>query len=112
LGIGELEMAVSPVVSPTLEGLVIVVTGSVPGYGREEAERALRDRGAKATGSVSKKTDLVVVGEAPGGSKLEKARQLGIPVLSADHFGKLLAEGREGVRLDISPPESEGDSRE
>ncbi|MGC8480035.1 MAG: NAD-dependent DNA ligase LigA, partial [Acidimicrobiales bacterium] len=99
MGIGELDVATTSDVVATLEGLVVVVTGSVPGYGREEAERALRERGAKATGSVSKKTDLVVLGDAPGASKVEKARQYGIPVLSADQFDRLLAEGREGVEL-------------
>ena len=63
----------------TLEGLTVVVTGSVPGYTREEAEEAITARGGKSPGSVSKKTFALVVGDAPGASKLKKAEELGIP---------------------------------
>ncbi|MDO5701175.1 MAG: NAD-dependent DNA ligase LigA [Bowdeniella nasicola] len=77
---------------PTLEGLTIVVTGTVPGYSREQAKEAVVAHGGKATGSVSKKTDVVVVGEGAG-SKETKARDLGIPLVAAERFDTLLSEG-------------------
>ncbi len=73
-----------------LAGRTVVVTGTIEGFSREEAEEAVRDAGGKPAGSVSKKTDYVVAG--PGaGSKLAKAEELGIPVLDADAFRRLLA---------------------
>jgi DNA ligase (NAD+) len=73
-----------------LAGKTVVVTGSIEGFSREEAEQAVRDAGGKPAGSVSKKTDLVVAG--PGaGSKLAKAEELGIAVLDAAGFARLLA---------------------
>jgi DNA ligase (NAD+) len=80
----------------TLEGLTIVVTGSLEGFNRDEAKEAILTRGGKASGSVSKKTSFVVVGESPG-TKHEKAVQLGVPVLDEDGFRTLLAEGPEAV---------------
>ncbi|MBD3689895.1 NAD-dependent DNA ligase LigA [Nanchangia anserum] len=73
-----------------LEGLTIVVSGSVDGYTRESAKEALAVRGAKAASSVSKKTDVLVAGSGAG-SKLAKAEQLGIPVVDAGDFERLLA---------------------
>lgn len=64
-----------------LAGEVIVVTGSLQNFSREEIKRTLEDLGAKVTGSVSKNTSMVVAGESPG-SKLAKAEKLGVPVLS------------------------------
>jgi DNA ligase (NAD+) len=73
-----------------LAGKSVVVTGTIEGFSREEAEEAVRAAGGKAAGSVSKKTDYVLAG--PGaGSKLQKAEELGVPVLDADGFRKLLA---------------------
>jgi len=73
-----------------LAGKTVVVTGTIEGFSREEAEDAVRAAGGKPAGSVSKKTDYVVAG--PGaGSKLQKATELGIPVLDADGFRRLLA---------------------
>ena len=69
------------------------MTGSVPGYTREEAEEAILARGGKSPGSVSKKTFALVLGDAPGASKLKKAEELGIPILPADAFESLLASG-------------------
>ena len=80
-----------------LAGLTIVVTGSVPGYSRDEATMALTSLGAKAAGSVSKKTDYVVVGEGAG-SKAAKAEQLGVPIIPAERFGVLLADGPDAAR--------------
>ena len=76
----------------TLEGLTVVVTGSLEGYSRDSAKEAILQRGGKASGSVSKVTDYVVVGENAG-SKAEKAGQLGVPVLDEDAFTRLLSEG-------------------
>jgi DNA ligase (NAD+) len=73
-----------------LAGKTVVVTGTIEGFSREEAEEAVRAAGGKPAGSVSKKTDYVVAG--PGaGSKLAKAQELGVPVLDANGFRALLA---------------------
>jgi DNA ligase (NAD+) len=73
-----------------LTGKTIVVTGTLPGFSRQEAEEAIRAAGGKPGGSVSKKTDYLVAGEAAG-SKLTKAQELGVPVLDEDSFRRLLA---------------------
>ena len=73
----------------TLAGLTVVVTGTLEGFTREEATLALKARGAKVSGSVSKKTDYVVAGENPG-SKYEKAVELGVPLLDAAGLQRLL----------------------
>jgi len=80
-------------VPKVLEGKTVVVTGTLPGYTRDEAESAITSRGGKSPGSVSSKTYAVVVGESPGASKLTKAEQLGIPMLDAAGFGRLLETG-------------------
>ncbi|OBB88621.1 DNA ligase (NAD(+)) LigA [Mycobacterium colombiense] len=79
-------------VQRTLEGLTVVVTGSLSGFSRDDAKEAILTRGGKASGSVSKKTDYVVAGDSPG-SKYDKAIELGVPVLDEDGFRKLLDEG-------------------
>lgn len=76
----------------TLEGLSIVVTGSLAGFSRDQAKEAIIARGGKAAGSVSKKTAYVVAGDAPG-SKYDKAVELGVPVLDEDGFRRLLEQG-------------------
>jgi DNA ligase (NAD+) len=76
-----------------LVGRNIVVTGSLEGFDRDGAERAIKDRGGKSPGSVSKKTDALVVGAEPGASKLTKAQELGIPVLDEARFVILLETG-------------------
>ncbi|HEU0214074.1 MAG TPA: NAD-dependent DNA ligase LigA [Jiangellaceae bacterium] len=80
----------------TLEGLTIVVTGSLSGFSRDEAREAIILRGGKASGSVSKKTDFVVVGDNAG-SKHDKALQLGVPVLDEDGFRILLDGGPQSA---------------
>ncbi|WP_424188783.1 NAD-dependent DNA ligase LigA [Actinokineospora sp. G85] len=80
----------------TLEGLSIVVTGSLDGFSRDEAKEAIIARGGKASGAVSKKTAYVVVGEAPG-TKHDKAVSLKVPVLDEDGFRVLLTEGPEAA---------------
>lgn len=79
-----------------LAGFTIVITGSVPGFTRDGAEEAITSRGAKAAGSVSKKTDLVVVGEGAG-SKAAKADELGVPVLPSEQFAVLLEQGMDAA---------------
>ncbi|MBA3720354.1 MAG: NAD-dependent DNA ligase LigA [Nocardioidaceae bacterium] len=81
----------------TLDGLSVVVTGSLAGFSRDESKEAITARGGRATGSVSKKTDFVVVGDSPG-SKAEKAAQLGVPVLDEDGFRSLLDDGPDAAR--------------
>ncbi|WP_221633912.1 NAD-dependent DNA ligase LigA [Nocardioides luti] len=80
----------------TLEGLTIVVTGSLVDYSRDSAKEAILARGGKAAGSVSKKTDYVVVGESAG-SKADKAEQLGVPILDEAGFTLLLASGPDAL---------------
>ena len=79
-------------ITPTLQGLSIVVTGSLPNFSRDEAKEAIISRGGKAVGSVSKKTSFVVAGDSPG-SKYDKAVELGIPILDEDGFRALLENG-------------------
>ncbi|MPM48536.1 DNA ligase A [bioreactor metagenome] len=81
-----------PAPAQTLAGLTVVVTGAVPGYSREGAQEAIVARGAKAAGSVSKRTDYVVVGEGAG-SKADKARALERPIVAAEDFQRFLDEG-------------------
>lgn len=83
-------------ISRTLEGLSVVVTGSLEGFSRDSAKEAIISRGGKAAGSVSKNTDFVVVG-ANAGSKADKAEQLHIPVLDEEGFVRLLSEGPAGL---------------
>jgi DNA ligase (NAD+) len=80
----------------TLEGVTVVVTGTLETFSRDQAKEAILARGGKASGSVSKKTDFVVAGEAAG-SKLDKAQQLGVPVLDEAGFVALLEGGPEAV---------------
>ncbi|MBF6185266.1 NAD-dependent DNA ligase LigA [Nocardia farcinica] len=87
----------------TLEGLSIVVTGSLQGFSRDGAKEAILARGGKAAGSVSKKTAFVVVGDAPG-AKAAKAEELGVPILDEEGFVRLLAEGPAAVAAE--EPES------
>ena len=83
-------------VERTLEGLSIVVTGSLTGYSRDDAKEAIVARGGKAASSVSKKTAYVVAGDAPG-SKYDKAVELGVAILDEDGFRRLLDSGPDGV---------------
>ena len=79
-------------IEQTLEGLTVVVSGAMPGYTREGAKEAIIARGGKASGSVSKKTSLVIAG--PGaGSKAAKAEALGVPVVDQSYFERVLKQG-------------------
>jgi DNA ligase (NAD+) len=88
-----------------LEGLSIVVTGSLSGFSRDQAKEAIVARGGKAASSVSKKTDFVVVGDAPG-SKYDKAVSLGVPVLDEDGLRVLLEKGPEAAAEVAERPEA------
>jgi DNA ligase (NAD+) len=76
-----------------LAGRSVVVTGTLPGYSREAAEEAVKARGGKAPGSVSAKTTALVAGAEPGQSKLNRATELGIPILDQSGFEYLLKTG-------------------
>ncbi|MGH1505930.1 MAG: NAD-dependent DNA ligase LigA [Acidimicrobiales bacterium] len=76
-----------------LEGKAVVVTGGLENYSRDGAADAIKSRGGKSPGSVSKKTFAVIVGEAPGASKVTKAEDLGIPMLDEAGFEHVLATG-------------------
>jgi DNA ligase (NAD+) len=83
-------------VERTLDGMSIVVTGSLTAFSRDEAKEAIMSRGGKAAGSVSKKTSFVVAGDAPG-SKYDKALQLKVPLLDEDGFRVLLESGPDAA---------------
>ncbi|MFD7014518.1 NAD-dependent DNA ligase LigA [Streptomyces sp. NPDC059161] len=91
-----------------LEGLTVVVTGTLERHTRDGAKEALQSRGAKVTGSVSKKTSFVVVGDSPG-SKYDKAMQLKVPVLDEDGFAILLEQGPDAAREAAMPTAQEGE---
>ncbi|GGM19440.1 NAD-dependent DNA ligase LigA [Dactylosporangium sucinum] len=80
-----------------LDGITVVVTGSLEKYSRDQATEAVTSRGGKVTGSVSKKTHFVVVGESPG-SKADKAASLKVPILDEPAFDLLLTEGPDAAR--------------
>ncbi|MDJ0460798.1 NAD-dependent DNA ligase LigA [Streptomyces sp. H27-C3] len=87
-----------------LDGLTVVVTGTLQHHTRDGAKEALQSLGAKVTGSVSKKTAFVVVGDSPG-SKYDKAMQLKVPVLNEEGFVVLLEEGPDAAREAAVPTE-------
>ena len=74
----------------------MVVTGTLDGFTRDQATQALQQAGAKVTGSVSKRTGFVVVGDNPG-SKYDKAVTLGVPILDSDGLRVLLDAGPEAA---------------
>nr|WP_285664947.1 NAD-dependent DNA ligase LigA [Actinorhabdospora filicis] len=82
---------------PSLEGVTVVVTGTLAQYSRDGATEKVQAAGGKMTGSVSKKTGFVVVGESPG-TKYDKALKLGVPVLDEEGFQILLSQGPEAAR--------------
>jgi DNA ligase (NAD+) len=80
-------------VPQVLDGKAIVVTGSLEGFSRDSAADAIKSRGGKNPGSVSKKTYAVVVGSEPGASKVTKAEELGVPMIDEATFVALLDSG-------------------
>ena len=89
-GAGDGATAETQELEQTLAGLTLVVTGTLSGFTRSQAQAAIVARGGKAAGSVSKKTDYLVAGEKAG-SKERKAISLGVPVLDEEQFVALLA---------------------
>jgi DNA ligase (NAD+) len=75
-----------------LAGKTIVVTGTLVNYDRVTIEQAIKDHGGKASGSVSKKTDFLLLGDSPG-SKLDKAKTLGVKIINEDEFRKMIGAG-------------------
>ena len=94
------EPDVASTLAATLSGRAVVVTGAVPGYSRDEATAAIVARGGTSPGSVSAKTYCVVVGEAPGASKVTKARDVGVPMISDTAFEELLETGTWSATLE------------
>jgi DNA ligase (NAD+) len=92
-GLALREPDVSAGVATTLAGRAVVVTGAIEGFTRDAVEAAIVERGGTSPGSVSKKTYCVVVGEAPGASKLTRARELAVPLIPAGEFARLLETG-------------------
>ena len=88
-----------------LEGVTVVVTGTLASYSRDGATEAVQALGGKVTGSVSKKTDFVVVGADPGASKYEKAVKLGVPMLDDAGLTVLLESGPDAARAVAQAPE-------
>jgi DNA ligase (NAD+) len=81
-----------------LEGVTVVITGTLASYSRDGATEAVQELGGKVTGSVSKKTDFVVAGTDPGASKYDKAVKLGLPMLDDEGLTVLLTRGAEAAR--------------
>ncbi|KAA8826382.1 NAD-dependent DNA ligase LigA [Bifidobacterium reuteri] len=102
VGVAAAEQSTLP---QTLAGKTVVVTGSLEGYSRDSAKEAILERGGKAAGSVSKKTDYVVVG-ANAGSKAAKAEELGIPMLNEAQFARLLETGEVSAERGEASPVS------
>ncbi|MDO5619129.1 NAD-dependent DNA ligase LigA [Kocuria sp.] len=92
-----MEDEVDETVPKVLEGLTVVVTGTLENFSRDSAKEAILIRGGKASGSVSKKTDFLVAG-ASAGSKLDKAESLGVQVLDESQFEQLLEQGPDPLR--------------
>ena len=93
-----------------LAGLTFVITGTLPSMSRDAATALIQEQGGKVTGSVSSKTDYLLVGEAPGGTKYREAQQLGVPVIDEEELmrmvGRISQEGEErergeGKQLDL-----------
>ncbi|MEO5679206.1 MAG: NAD-dependent DNA ligase LigA [Acidimicrobiales bacterium] len=88
-----LEGPQAPTHPPVLAGKAVVVTGTLDGWSREEAETAIKARGGKSPGSVSKKSLALVAGREPGAAKVAKAEELGVPVVDEAAFAKILETG-------------------
>ena len=99
-GLALREPVVDTGAAKSLEGRAVVVTGSIDGMTRDQVEAAIVAAGGTSPGSVSKKTYCVVIGEAPGASKLTKARDLAVPMIPASEFDHLLENGTWSATLD------------
>jgi len=99
----EHEAPVAPAAGP-LEGLTFVVTGTLPTMSREEATRLIKRHGGRVTGSVSRKTDYLVAGESPGGTKYRKAQQLEIPMIDEAQLLGMIGQELGGAMDEESSP--------
>jgi DNA ligase (NAD+) len=80
-----------PIEKERFSGLTFVITGTIPGYNRDEIKQQIEENGGKVTDSISKNTNYLLVGEQPG-SKLDKAKKLEVPVLDIEGLMKLIIE--------------------
>jgi DNA ligase (NAD+) len=80
-----------------LAGAAFVISGTIEGFSREEAQAAIEARGGKATSSVSGKTTALFVGDSPGASKTKKAEELGVPILDGEAFKRMLEQGLAAI---------------
>ena len=87
--------------SDLLSGATFVVSGTIEGFSREQAQLAIESRGGKATSSVSGKTTALIVGQSPGASKTRKAEDFGVPILDGTQFKQLLEEGLSVLDNDL-----------
>ncbi|MCX7681436.1 MAG: NAD-dependent DNA ligase LigA [Anaerolineae bacterium] len=94
------EVGEAPPAGGPLEGLTFVITGTLPTMSREEATRLIERHGGRVTDSVSRKTDYLVVGSAPGGTKYRKAQQLGVPMIDEAQLLELINRRRTGEQSD------------
>ena len=92
-GLSLAEVATNSRLEATLARRAVVVTGTVPGYTRDEAEAAIVARGGTSPASVSKRTYCVILGEAPGAAKVARALELGVATVSATDFEHVLRTG-------------------
>ncbi|MHB1295117.1 MAG: NAD-dependent DNA ligase LigA [Anaerolineae bacterium] len=91
--------------SAPLEGLTFVITGTLPSMSREAAEALIVQHGGKVTGSVSAKTNYVIVGDNPGAAKYNKAQSLGVPLFDEEDLQRLI---RGSAQEDPEPPSVPG----
>jgi DNA ligase (NAD+) len=94
-------------VEGTLSGLSFVITGTLPTMSRDDASKLIERHGGKVTGSVSRNTDYLVVGDAPGGSKYRKAQQLETPMIDEARLLEMLGQsggGKEDAPAQLTLP--------
>jgi DNA ligase (NAD+) len=103
----EQEAPAAPAQGP-LAGRTFVITGTLPTMSREEATRFIEQHGGKVTDSVSRNTDYLVVGEAPGGTKYRKAQQLAVPAIDEAQLRALVDQGPGGATADVPDAGSGG----
>jgi DNA ligase (NAD+) len=96
----EQEVPAVPAGGP-LAGLTFVITGTLPTMSREEATRLIEQHGGKVTGSVSRRTDYLLVGESPGGTKYRKAQQLEVPLLDEARLLDMVGPGESAGQLSL-----------
>lgn len=100
----------APDLAQVLVGRSVVVTGTLQGWSREEAEDAVKGRGGKSPGSVSKKTTAVVAGADPGAAKLARAAEVGVPVIGEEAFAHLLQTGELPAAPPVDSPPDDDDA--